>query len=163
MSQRRIIDGPQELAAAVGTELGTSDWILIDQPLIDRFAEVTGDDYWGHVDPERSRSTPFGTTIAHGLLTLSLHPRLLYAMVEFHGFEQLFHYGYDKVRFPSSVPVGARVQMVATLTATRRISGGTRGSIRFEFRSDASQKPACVAEYVQYFMHDDGADDAPPH
>lgn len=154
MTAPRVIDGPHELAAAVGTSLGTSAQVMIDQPLIDGFAAATGDFYWGHVDPERSRSAPAGTTIAHGLLVLSLHPQLVYSLVEFRGFDQLFHYGYDRVRFPASVPVDTRVQMEATLTATQAIAGGARGSIHLEFRSDTSDKPVCVADYVQFFMHD---------
>jgi acyl dehydratase len=146
-----VIDGYAGLVAGVGQVLGTSDWVTIDQPLIDGFAAVTGDDYWGHVDPDRAASTPFGGTIAHGLLTLALHPRFLYSLVEFRGFTQMFHYGYDRVRFPAPLPAGARVRATATLVATEAGDAGVRATIRFVFESDSVEKPVCIADYVQFF------------
>lgn len=146
-----VIDGPDELDAAVGTDIGTSAWVLVDQERIDRFAVATEDGYWGHIDPERSRETPYGGTIAHGLLTLTLHPKLLYSLVEFRGFSQMFHYGYERVRFPDVVPSGTRVRMKAILRKTQRSEMGVRATFAFEFESDRSDKPVCVADYVQYF------------
>jgi acyl dehydratase len=146
-----VIDGYDELVERVGQVLGTSDWVTVDQSLIDGFAAVTGDDYWGHVDPDRAASTPFGGTIAHGLLTLALHPRFLYSLVEFRGFTQMFHYGYDRVRFPAPLPAGARVRATATLLAADSGDDGVRATIRFFFESDAVEKPVCVADYVQFF------------
>jgi acyl dehydratase len=146
-----VIHGYTELAAHIGEVLGTSAWITVDQPLIDRFAEVTGDDYWGHVDTARAANTPFGETIAHGLLTLALHPRILYSLVEFRGFTQMFHYGYERVRFPAALPAGARVRATATLLAADRSEAGVRATIRFVFESDSVVKPVCVADYVQFF------------
>lgn len=150
---QRIIDGPVELEAAVGTALGTSDWVLVDQELIDRFADVTGDGYWGHVDPERSRDTVHKGTIAHGLLTLSLHPQFLYSIVDFRGFSQMFHYGYEKVRFPEVLPAGGSVRMTATLVKAQRTEVGVRATIKLEFESDRSTKPVCVADYIQFFTN----------
>ena len=148
-----VIDGPDQLEAAVETQIGTSAWVLVDQERIDHFAEATGDDYWGHVDPERSRSSAFGGTIAHGLLTLTLHPKLLYSLVEFRGFSQMFHYGYERVRFPEVVPCGASVRMKASLRRTQRSDTGIRATFELEFESDRSDKPVCVAEYVQFFTY----------
>lgn len=147
----RVVDGPDALDAAVGTVLGVSDWVVVDQAMIGRFAEVTGDDYWAHVDPERAQGTEIGGTIAHGLLTLSLHPALLYRMVEFRGFPHMLNYGYEKVRFPSALPAGGRVQMTATLLRTQHVAAGVRATLELVFASDASAKPVCVAEYVQFF------------
>lgn len=147
----RVVDGPDALDAAVGSVLGVSDWVVVDQGLIDRFAAVTGDDYWAHVDPERAKSTAIGGTIAHGLLTLSLHPALLYRMVEFRGFSHMLNYGYEKVRFPAALPSSGKVQMTATLLRTQHVAAGIRGTLELEFKSDKSVKPVCVAEYVQFF------------
>jgi acyl dehydratase len=147
----RVISGVRGLLDAVGTELGVSEWITVDQALINSFADVTGDDYWGHVDPVRARESELGVTIAHGLLTLSLHPRVLYSLVEFEGFKQMFHYGYDRVRFPAALPVDARVRVIATLTDAVETPEGVRASIRFVFESESADKPVCVADYVQFF------------
>lgn len=148
----KTIIGAPGLIAAVGLDLGPSDWVTVDQDLIDRFAAVTGDDYWGHVDPERARDTPFGGTIAHGLLTLTLHPRFLYSLVEFRGFSQMFHYGYEKVRFPAPLRSGARVRMRATIVSVEPGELGMLATIRFVFESDSVSKPICVADYTQFFM-----------
>lgn len=151
-SRPRIVTGVEELLGLQGTVLGTSDWVTLDQARIDAFAAATGDDHWSHTDPVRAATSPVGSTIAHGLLTMSLHPTFIYKMVEFRGFRGLFNYGYDRVRFPSIVPVGARVRATATLTGAERVEGGARASVRFVFESDRSSKPVCVADYVQYFM-----------
>ena len=101
---------------------------------------------WGHVDRERSRNTVFEGTIAHGLLTLALHPNFLYSIVGFRGFSQMFLYGYDKVRFPELLPAGGSVRMRATLAKTQYTEVGVRATIELELESNRSQKPVCVAE-----------------
>ncbi len=104
----RIFESLSELAAAVGEPLGTSDWVQIEQARIDQFAEATGDHQWIHTDPERAADGPFGATIAHGYLTLSLIPMLTWQIYEVRGISGALNYGLDKVRFPSPVRVGSR-------------------------------------------------------
>ena len=105
-----VFQSPSELKAAVGKNLGTSDWLQIDQDRIDKFADATGDHQWIHVDPKRAADGPFGKTIAHGYLTQSLVNHFLPQIVEVHGISMGVNYGADKVRFPAPVPVGSRVR-----------------------------------------------------
>lgn len=149
----RTVTGVAGVLGLVGQTLGTSEWITVDQPAIDAFAQVTGDHHWSHVDPVRAaREAPVGATIAHGLLTLALHPACLYSMVEFRGFRGLFNYGYDRVRFPAPVIVGSRIRATATVITAERVDDDVRATIRFVFETDTSDKAVCVADYVQYFM-----------
>ena len=106
MATKTSINGIEELKAAVGQELGVSDWYEVTQEAINEFAEVTQDFQWIHVDPERAEETPFGGTIAHGLYTLSLGPKFSYEIFDLQGFAFGVNYGYDKVRFPAPLPVG---------------------------------------------------------
>ncbi len=147
----RIVTGVEGVLDLVGTTLGTSPWIEIDQPTINAFADATGDHHWSHIDPKRSAASPLGSTIAHGLLVLSLHPSCLYAMVEFQGFRGLFNYGYDKVRFPASVRVGSRVRVAVTVLDAKATDDGAQATFRFEFESDAGDTPVCIADYRQHF------------
>src|SRR5918912_4497527 len=140
------IDGIEDLRARVGEELGTSSWHEVSQQEIDAFAQVTGDDYWIHVDPERARSTPFGSTIAHGLLTLSLGPMFSYEIYEGAGVDFGVIYGYGRVRFPAPLPVGSRVRMHARLTGVDEVPGGVQVTVTQTFERDGSDKPVCVAE-----------------
>ena len=141
-----VLDGVEELRSRVGEELGVSGWHEVTQHEIDAFAQVTGDDYWIHVDPDRARSTPFGSTIAHGLLTLSLGPRFSYEIYEVTGVAFGVNYGYGRVRFPAPLPVGSRVRMRATLTAVDEVSGGVQVTVTQTFEREGSEKPVCVAE-----------------
>jgi acyl dehydratase len=146
------IAGVEDLRARVGQELGVSAWHEVDQGEIDAFAKVTGDDYWIHVDPERARSTPFGSTIGHGLLTLSLGPRFSYEIYEVSGVDFAVNYGYGRVRFPAPVPVGSRVRMRAELTAVDEVSGGVQVTVTQTFEREGAAKPVCVAEALgRYF------------
>lgn len=147
----RVVDGVEELLALAGSSLGTSGWVTLGQEQLDAFADATGDDHWSHVDPALAAGTPAGSTIAHGLLTLALHPALFYRMVEFRGFRGLYHYGYDRVRFPAQVPVGSRVRAEATVLQVERVDGGARARVRFTFESDRATRPVCVADYIQHF------------
>ena len=140
------IDGIEDLRARVGEELGTSSWHEVSQEEIDAFARVTGDDYWIHVDPDRARSTPFGSTIAHGLLTLSLGPRFSYEIYEVAGVDFGVNYGYGRVRFPAPLPVGSHVRMHAKLTAVDEVPGGVQVTVTQTFEREGSDKPVCVAE-----------------
>ena len=140
------LSGIDEMKAAVGQELGVSDWHEVTQEAINAFAEVTQDFQWIHVDVERAKETPFGGTIAHGLYTLSLGPKFSYEIVDVQGFVFGVNYGYDKVRFPAPLPVGSRVRMRATLTAVDDVPGGVQFSITQTFEREGHEKPVCVAE-----------------
>ena len=115
MAEPRIFTSADELRAGVGEQLGHSDWLEIEQKRIDLFADATGDHQWIHVDPERAASGPFGTTIAHGYLTLSLLPTLVPQVLRVEGMKMGINYGANKVRFPSPVPVGSRLRATAVL------------------------------------------------
>src|SRR5215217_791295 len=105
------VNGIDELKAKVGDELGISEWHEVTQDTIDAFAEVTGDDQWIHIDPDRAKDTPFGGTIAHGYYTLSLAPRFTEQILSLEGFAFAVNYGLNKVRFPAPLPVGGKVRM----------------------------------------------------
>src|ERR1700734_3560210 len=111
----RIFHNLDEFAKAAGPELGASDWLTVDQERIDEFAEATGDHQWIHVDPERAAAGPFGTTVAHGFLTLSLVPYFSTQLRSVEGVRMGINYGLDRVRFPTPVPVGSRLRARATL------------------------------------------------
>ena len=140
------ITGMDELRAALGTELGVTDWREITQADVDAFAEVTGDRYWIHTDPDRAAESPLGGTIAHGLFTLSLAPSMTYELLSLEGFALAFNYGYNRVRFPAPVPVGSRVRMRATLAAVEDIPGGAQITLVQTFEREGADKPVCVAE-----------------
>ena len=140
------LTGLDEVKSHVGQELGVSDWLEVTQARVDRFAEVTGDDQWIHVDVERARKTPFGGTIAHGYLVLSLAPRLCYDMFSFDGFAFGLNYGLNRVRFPAPMPVGGRVRMHARLVAAEEIPGGAQITTELTFEREGGDKPVCVAE-----------------
>jgi acyl dehydratase len=140
------LTGLDEVKAHVGSELGVSDWHLVTQERIDQFAEVTGDDQWIHVDPERARESPFGGTIAHGYYTLSLAPRFSYDMFKFEGFAFGVNYGLNRVRFPAPLPVGERVRMRAKLVGLDEIPGGAQLRTELTFEREGGEKPVCVAE-----------------
>jgi acyl dehydratase len=142
------INGVDELRSLLGSELGVGSWITVDQELIDDFARVTGDNQWIHIDPERAAQTPFGSTIGHGLLTLSIGPRMVYEIFEVTGFSYGLNYGYGKVRFPAPVPVGSRLRMRATLSAVEPLPGGVAYTITELFEIEGGAKPVCVAEQL---------------
>ncbi|MGH9036456.1 MAG: MaoC family dehydratase [Acidimicrobiia bacterium] len=137
-----------DLAGHVGKHLGSSDWHLVDQDQINRFADATGDHQWIHVDAERAAAGPFGTTIAHGYLTLSLTPVCLFEILRVEGARLVVNYGLNKVRFPAPVPSGSRVRLGAELTAVEEISGGVQVTITGTYEVEGQAKPACVAEIV---------------
>ncbi|HEY1508938.1 MAG TPA: MaoC family dehydratase [Solirubrobacteraceae bacterium] len=146
------IDGIDGLRAHLGQELGVSNWAQVSQPEIDAFANATGDFYWIHVDPSRARETAFGSTIAHGLMTLSLGPGMSNEIYEVSGFRHLLNYGYESVRFPAPVPVGSRVRMRATLLAIDEQDAGVRFTVAQTFEREGSDKPVCVAQNVWYLV-----------
>ena len=140
------ITGIDELTAHIGKELGVSEWYAVTQETIDRFAQVTEDFQWIHVDVEKAKQTPFGGTIAHGLFTLSLGPKFSYEIVDVQGFAFGVNYGYGRVRFPAPLPIGSNVRMRATLTSVEEVPGGVQFTITQTFEREGHDKPVCVAE-----------------
>ena len=140
------INGIEDLKERVGQELGVSEWHEVSQTEIDAFAEATDDHQFIHVDPERAKQTPFGSTIAHGLYTLSLGPKFSYAMFSVENIAFGLNYGYDKVRFPAPVPVNSKVRMRAELVSVDDIPGGVQFKVKQTFEVEGSEKPVCVAE-----------------
>ena len=133
----------------VGDEFGPSEWLEIDQARIDRFAEATDDPQWIHVDPERAAEGPFGTTIAHGFLTLSLLVRFWYEVgPQEKGYRMGINYGTNKVRFPAPVPVGSRIRGRFTVTAVEEIEGGVQLTLAAVAEREGQEKPVCAAELV---------------
>ena len=137
-----------EAKAREGDEIGVSDWHLVTQESVDRFADVTGDQYFIHTDPARAKETPFGGTIAHGYYTLSLAPMLMSQVFALEGFAFAVNYGLNKVRFPAPLPVGAKVRMQATLSALDDIPGGAQMTVTVTFEVEGGDKPVCVAETI---------------
>lgn len=143
------LHGREEVLASLGRELGPGEWLEIDQDRIDGFADVTGDHQWIHVDPERAASGPFGATVAHGFLTLSLVPLLLDGIRRVEGTTMGLNYGLERVRFPSAVRSGSRVRARSTLVdATDVGDGGLQLVTRVTIEIEGSPKPACVADLV---------------
>jgi acyl dehydratase len=140
------ITGMDGLRAAIGSELGVTEWHEVTQAAVDTFADATGDRQWIHVDPERAAQSPLGGTIAHGLYTLSLAPAMMSALLSFDGFAFALNYGYNRVRFPAPLPVGSRLRMRATLDTVEDIPGGAQITIVQTFEREGGDKPVCVAE-----------------
>jgi acyl dehydratase len=138
--------------AGVGRHLGYSDWLIIDQERIDQFADATGDHQWIHVDPDRAADGPFGSTIAHGYLTLSLSNHFLPQILEVRGISMGVNYGMNKVRFPAPVPVGSRLRGGAELIAVDEIEGGVQTTVLITIEIDGSDKPACVIESISRYL-----------
>lgn len=137
-----------DLASLVNERVGVSRWHRVTQEQVNRFAEATGDHQWIHTDPEQARSGPFGTTIAHGYLTLSLAPMLIADVLEVTGASRLVNYGIDKVRFPTPVPVGSQVRMAVDLVAVDETKDWAQSTWRLTFELEGVAKPACVAEVL---------------
>lgn len=136
----------EELAACLGQTVGTSEWITITQQHIDEFAEATGDRQWIHVDPVRAAAGPFGSTIAHGFLTLSLLPQMGESAIALGGVRMGVNYGLNKVRFPAPVPVGSRLRGHFKLVSFEPIEGGAQITMEVTMEREGSAKPVCVAE-----------------
>ena len=135
-----------------GDTYGPSEWLEVTQERIDRFAEATEDRQWIHVDPERAAAGPFGTTIGHGLLTLSLGPVFMEELVSFEGFAHALNYGYGRVRFPAPTPVDSRVRMRLTIDAVEPVAGGAQMTATQTFEREGESKPICVAEALARFV-----------
>jgi len=146
-----VIRGIEGLEAHVGHELGVSGWLTVSQELVDDFARLTGDDQWIHVDVERARQTPFGGTIVHGYLTLSLAPRLSREIVRFEGFSHALNYGLGRVRFPAPLPVGSKIRMRSLLTRVDTVAGGVQVTVEQTWEREGTDKPVCAAECLSRF------------
>ncbi len=144
----RVFSKVDELTDAVGEELGTSDWLEVTQELVDAFADTTGDHQWIHVDVERAKESPFGGTIAHGYLTLSLIPQFSAQIFALDMPGAKLNYGVNKVRFPNPVKVGSRIRATASLAEVSDVPAGKQMVTRYVVEIEGEDKPACVAETV---------------
>ena len=144
----RVFTTFEELAEAAGQELGTSDWLEVTQERVDRFAEATGDHQWIHVDVEKAAAGPFGGTIAHGYLTLSLVPWLGSQVFGLETPGAKLNYGVNKVRFPHPVKVGQRIRLHVTMGDVVEIPAGRQLTLRHTVEIEGEEKPGCVAETV---------------
>ncbi|MBU7599819.1 MaoC family dehydratase [Streptomyces sp. P38-E01] len=151
-AESRTFGSAAELQDAVGGELGPGDWLEVDQQRVDLFAEATGDHQWIHVDPARAAEGPFGTTIAHGYLTLSLLPYLVPQVLRVENARMGVNYGVNKVRFPAPVPVGSRVRArVRIADVSETADGGVQVTTRVTVEREGGEKPVCVAESVSRY------------
>lgn len=147
-----VFSGPAAVKEAVGKHLGYTDWMVIDQDRINRFADATGDHQWIHVDEEKAKEGPFGATIAHGYLTLSLTNLFLPQLIQVENISMGINYGVNKVRFPAPVRVGSRIRGGAEIVEVEDIPGGVQAIIRITVELEGSDKPACVVENVTRYM-----------
>jgi acyl dehydratase len=144
----RVLNDRDEIAASAGHELGVSEWMQVSQERIDLFADATGDRQWIHVDPERAADGPFGATVAHGYLTLSMLPFLGAQVYAFAGDVARVNYGLNKVRFVTPVLVGSKVRSRVELLGVEEIEKGQRATLQHTVEIKGKDKPACVAETV---------------
>jgi acyl dehydratase len=146
MSARRI-QGLENLRSLIGQRLGTSEWFEVTQERVNAFADGTGDHQWIHCDPERARrESPYGTTVAHGYLTLSLGPALTQEIYQIDDVKLVLNYGLNRVRFPNAVKVGQRVRLSVDLMELKETATGVQGAFKLTFEIEGESKPACVAE-----------------
>lgn len=146
-----IFGEPEELLAAVGQDLGVSAWLKIDQHRINLFAEATGDHQWIHVDPERAAAGPYGATIAHGYLSLSLANLFLPQIMQVENISMGVNYGCEKVRFPAAVPVGSRLRGRGEIISAEPIKGCVQVVVRMTIEVEGSDRPACVIDTISRF------------
>ena len=137
-----------DMAARAGQVLGRTSWRLVTQDDVDAFARLTGDDQWIHVDPERAKGGPFGTTIAHGYFTLALSTIFLDEVVTIEGAGVVLNYGSNRVRYPAPVPVGSRIRAAVELPAVEDVAGGVQATFRLVYEVEGRPKPGCVADIV---------------
>ncbi|WP_067068113.1 MaoC family dehydratase [Roseateles chitosanitabidus] len=142
----RIFERLEELESLIGQEIGVSDWIAVEQPRIQAFADATEDQQWIHTDPARAAAGPFGATIAHGFLTLSLLPRFYQTAFRVEEVRMGLNYGLDRVRFPAPVPVGSKLRGRFVLRKLEAIDGGVQMMVEVTVEREGGSKPVCVAE-----------------
>ena len=146
-----IFENPSELLESQGKHLGFSDWLEIDQARINLFAEATGDHQWIHVDPQRAAEGPFGKTIAHGYLTLSLANLFLPEVMQVNNVSMGVNYGCEKVRFPAPVPVGSKVRGGGEVVSVEEVKGGVQVVVRMTIEVQGSDRPGCVIDTISRF------------
>ncbi|MGB5077704.1 MAG: MaoC family dehydratase [Sphingorhabdus sp.] len=149
----QVFETPNALCGKEGTKLGPTDWLLIDQDRVNGFADVTGDHQWIHVDAERAKSGPFGGTIAHGYLTMSLVNYFLPQLIEVRGFVHAVNVGADRLRFLNPVKVGSRIRATGEIVSVEEIKGAIQSVVRVTVEIEDSEKPACVVDTIsRYFQ-----------
>ena len=152
MSGPAVFAAPRDLIGQEGQQFGPTDWLTIEQDRIDGFADVTGDHQWIHVDTERAKDGPFGKTIAHGYLTLSLANYFLPQLVEVRGFAHAVNVGADRLRFLAPVPVGSRIRGVGELVTVEEVKGAVQSIVRITIEIEGSDKPACVVDTISRYF-----------
>ncbi|MCC2603718.1 MaoC family dehydratase [Sphingopyxis yananensis] len=147
-----IFDKPADLIGKEGTALPATEWLMIDQDRVNGFAEVTGDHQWIHVDVDRAKDGPFGGTIAHGYLTMSLVNFFLPDLIEVRGFAHAVNVGADRLRFLAPVKVGSRIRGVGEVVAVEEIKGAIQSTVRVTVEIEGSDKPACVVDTISRYF-----------
>ncbi len=148
----KIFETPAALIGSEGTPLGPTEWLAIEQERVDGFAEVTGDRQWIHVDVERAKDGPFGGTIAHGYLTMSLVNYFLPQLIEVRGFAHAVNVGADRLRFLAPVKVGARIRGVGEIISVEEVKGAIQSVVRVTVEIEGSDKPACVVDTISRYF-----------
>lgn len=143
-----VITGTVGLKERLGQDLGTSSWVEITQERITAFAKLSGDEQWIHVDPEKAKDGPFGTTVQHGFLTLSMSTGLLWEVCVVEGFSVILNYGLNKVRFPAPLKTGSKMRMHVSLPEVNDLKGGVETVYRLTYEVEGESKPCCVADLV---------------
>jgi acyl dehydratase len=150
--QTTVFGDLAEFAAAEGAELGPTDWLVVEQPRVDQFAQATDDHQWIHVDPQRAADGPYGGTIAHGLLTLSLLPHFMHDLYRVENVSMAINYGFNKVRFITPVPVGSRLRAASKIAAIAELGGGVQATLTTTIEVEGSDKPAAVVESIIRYL-----------
>ena len=148
----RVFENLDEYAAAVGQELGVSDWFELDQDRVNQFADATGDHQWIHIDAEKAANGPFGATIAHGYLTMSLAAKFMPEIIEVRGIVMGVNYGTEKTRFPSPVTVGSKLSATGTVVSVEEASGGIKMILRIVMQAEGAEKPACIVDAISVYF-----------
>jgi acyl dehydratase len=147
-----IFERPADLIGQEGTQLAATEWLAIEQDRVDGFAEVTGDHQWIHVDVDRAKDGPFGGTIAHGYLTMSLVNYFLPQLIEVRGFAHAVNVGADRLRFLSPVKVGSRIRAVGEIVSVEEIKGAIQSVVRVTIEIEGQDKPACVLDTISRYF-----------
>ena len=148
----KVYDSPRDLIGQEGTRFGPTEWLIIDQVRVNGFADVTGDHQWIHVDTERAKTGPFGTTIAHGYLTMSLVNHFLPELVEVCGFSHAVNVGADRLRFLSPVPVGSRIRATGEVVSVEEVKGGIQSVVRVVIEIEGSDRPALSVDTISRYF-----------
>lgn len=148
----KVFESPRDLIGQEGTALGPTDWLAIEQDRVNGFADVTGDHQWIHVDVERAKEGPFGGTIAHGYLTMSLVNFFLPDLIEVRGFSHAVNVGADRLRFLSPVKVGSRIRGVGEIVSVEEVKGAIQSVVRVTVEIEGSDKPACVVDTISRYF-----------